>query len=74
MRNSKLETKSLKRLNIIIKKYNYKIKRLENIILESQMFNIPLSQVTLSAIEDKIDFYERERYKVIKFIKYERGN
>lgn len=61
---SKLITKPEHRLKALIKKHWCKIIRLERIVHDSKDFNIPLSCVTISAIEDNKKHYHHELFKI----------
>ena len=61
---SKLIGKSDKRLMILASKQLGKVMRLETIIKDSKIFNVPLSPVTVSDIEDKIEHYHKEVFKM----------
>ena len=61
---SKLIGKSDKRLMILARKQLRKVARLETIIMDSKIFNVPLSVVTISDIEDKIVHYNKEMFKM----------
>lgn len=61
---SKLIGKSEKRLKILARKQLCKVMRLETIIRDSRVFDVPLSPVTVSDIEDKIKHYHREAFKI----------
>ena len=61
---SKLIGKSDKRLMILARKQLRKVVRLETIIEDSKIFDVPLSVVTISDIEDKIAHYNKESFKM----------
>lgn len=65
-----LEDKSEKRLDALITKYLSKIKNLKNIITYSNNFNIPLREVQMDIVKDKINFYIKQWYKIIYFKKW----
>jgi hypothetical protein len=61
---SHLENKSEKRLKALNKKYWGKIRRLESIVINARDFNIPLNNISVNAINDKITFYLKEIFKI----------
>ena len=61
---SKLIGKSEKRLKILMRKQLRKITRLDTILRDSKTFDVPLSVVTISDIEDKIKHYHTEAFKM----------
>jgi len=63
-RLSQLVDKTERRLKALMHKEMHKIRRLEIILINSKEFNVPLSPVTISDIEDKIEHYRKELFKI----------
>ena len=64
LRLSQLENKPEHRLKAMMRKYWSKITRLEAILNNSKTFDIPLPHVTESAVNDKIEYYRHELFKI----------
>lgn len=64
LRLSQLENKPEHRLKAMIKKHWMRIRKLEDILINCRTFNIPISIITENAINDKIEYYRHELYKI----------
>ena len=69
-----LETKSLIKLNSVLNKFSHKIKSLEDVITNCYDFGIPLSELQIQWIRDKIQEYEIDRTLVQRFINWRNGD
>jgi len=73
LRFSQLENMSVGRLKSLITKQYRRKSRLNSILQNAKDFNIPLSPITESAIQEKVSYYQDEQAKLWWFLQWKRG-